>query len=239
MAEQVLSVEKRDSFGKNAARRTRRAGRVPGILYGDGKEPVSLAVDCKSVETILGSATGANTILDLELTGTKQRRPVMIHELQRHPVEQSLVHVDFVRINMERRVHVKVHVRLHGLPTGVKNDGGILEFLHREVSLECLPGDIPNEFPFDVTALGVGDAIRISDLTLDPAKYRVLEDAETVIAIVALPAAEKEAATAVEGTAGTEPEVVKKGKEKEGEGGAKAGDGKAAPKAAGKPEGKK
>ena len=170
MAEQVLNVEKRDERGKNAARRVRRAGRVPGVLYGDGKEPLTLAVDAKSVETILGSSTGANTILDLELVGTKQRRPVMIHETQRHPVQQSLVHVDFVRINMDKKIHVKVHVRLHGVPAGVKNDGGILEFLHREVSLECLPGDIPREFPFDVSGLGIGGSIRIADLTLDPTK---------------------------------------------------------------------
>lgn len=229
MADMVLSVDKRELKGKGHNGRARRSGKVPGILYGDEREPVMLVADAKSLEQILSSPTGMNSILDLELSGTQQRRPVMIHDYQRHPVRQSLLHVDFVRINMSRKVHVRVHVRLDGLPTGVKNEGGILEFLHREVSLECLPGDIPSVLPIDVTELHVGQSIRVSDLKLDAAKYKVADDPETVIAVVALPAAEQEAASAAageEGAAGTEPEVIKKGKEKDGEAAAEGKEGK-------------
>ena len=220
MANTTLLVEKREAVGKNAATRIRHSGKIPGILYGDGKEPVALTVDPEAVEEILALETGVNTIFELELQGTQQRRPAMVHEVQRHPIKPGLQHVDFLRINMQRKIHVRVHIKLAGLPNGVKNQGGILEFPSREVNLECLPGDIPRDLPIDVSHLNIGQSVRMSDLKLDQARYRVLDDPDTVIAVVAIPAAEKEATVApAEAEVAAEPEVIKKGKEKaEGEG---------------------
>lgn len=238
MAEQTMKVERRELFGKNNAGRLRRGGKVPGILYGDGKEPVALTIDPEAVDEILASTKGENTIFDLELAGTGQKRPAMIHDYQRHPVRQAIIHVDFVRVNMERKISVRVPVVLEGLPEGVKNSGGILEFLHRDIHLECLPGNIPPNIKIDVTPLGIGQSVRVGDLKLDPALFRVLDDADTAVAVVALPAAEKEVAPVGDEPVATEPEVVKKGKEKAEEAGDKKPAADAKP-AGGKPEAKK
>ena len=232
MAEQTLTVERRELFGKNNAGRIRRGGKIPGILYGDGKDPVPLVADPKMVDAILASPTGENTILDLELAGSGQKRPAMIHDYQRHPIKQALTHVDFVRVNMEKKVHIRVHLKVTGLADGVKNQGGILEFVHREVHLECLPADIPREVTIDVTHLLIGQSVRVGDLKLDPARFRILDDADTAIAVVAIPAAEKEetVAATTEAATAAEPEVIKKGKKDDeaAAGDKKPGDAKAA-----------
>ena len=188
----TLKVEKREDRGKGPAGRLRRSGKIPGVLYGDGKESVALTIDPSGLAEILRSPTGQNTIFDLELGDSGQRRPVMIHEVQRNPVGYDLTHADFIRINMDRKVHVKVAVHLEGLPSGVKNQGGMLEFLHRDVSLECLPSHIPTHYELDVSELNVGQSLKVADLPIDPDQVRVLDDAATVIALVALPAAERE-----------------------------------------------
>lgn len=192
--EHVLKVEKRSATGKATASRLRRQGRMPGVLYGDNKDPVALTVDPAAVDRILELKTGVNTIFDLELEGSGQRRPAMIHDVQRHPIGHGLIHADFIRVNPDRKVHVRVPVVLHGTPEGVKNQGGIIEFLARDVGLECLPADIPEEIDVDVSSLEVGNSVRVRELPIDADKLRVMDDAETVIVLVAVPAAAKEAA---------------------------------------------
>lgn len=198
MAEMSLVVEKREQRGKGPAGRLRRTGRIPGILYGDGKDAIALALDPKGIDVILKTQTGVNSIFDLEMSGTSQRRPVMIHGLQRNPVTHKITHADFVRVNLDKKIEVRVHVELTGLADGVKNGGGILEFPHRQIQIECLPGDIPAKFVVDVTALKLHEAIRVEQLAVDRTKIRVLDDPTTVIALVSLPAAEEAAVKAEE-----------------------------------------
>jgi len=204
MAQLTLEVFERTERGKNAMRRIRAAGRIPGVLYGDGKEPVVLEVDPESLDEIISSHSGLNTIFDLALAGAGKRRPAMIHDLQRHPLRQSVMHADFIRINKERKLHVRVHIELDGLPEGVKTHGGILEFPHRDVGIECLPDDIPDVLRVDVSELMVGQSIRVRELPFDATKVRLLDDPDTVVALVALPAAEKETAETTEDEEPTE-----------------------------------
>lgn len=207
----ILKVNKRTETGKGPAGRIRAEGRIPGVLYGDGKDPVSLVVEPKQLEKILRSESGRNTIFDLEMEGTGQRRPVMIHGVQRKPVGQALMHADFMRINMSKKVEVEVPIVLDGIPDGVKTHGGILDFLHRKLAVECLPNDIPTAVHHDITGLGVGGTVKVADLTVDAARIRVMDDKDTVIALVALPAAEQAAATE-ETAAATEAAPDKKDK---------------------------
>jgi large subunit ribosomal protein L25 len=211
----------RDTRGKNAARRTRLTGLVPATLYGGKKEPVSISVNAKQVAKILRSETGHNTIFTVTLAGSKEEK-AMVKDWQVNPINGKLLHVDLLRIAMDVRMRVKVPVHTFGEPQGVKLQGGVFEMVTREVELECLPGDIPEEFKVDVSGLMIGKQLRASDLPIDPAKIKLLTDPQRVLAhVVTLKKEEEpapEAAVAAE-TAPAEPEVIKKGKkEEEGEG---------------------
>src|SRR5919201_1629570 len=145
--EAVLEATIRDSFGKNEARRTRREGRVPAVLYGAsgdgaGKEAKPIAVDPKALLRILHSESGANTLISLKVTGEADTR-VLVKEYQLDPISHQLLHADFYRIRMDRMLQVTIPVAIKGEPKGVKQQGGILEFVRREIEIECLPGDIP------------------------------------------------------------------------------------------------
>ena len=228
----VVEALERSELGKNAARRLRKGGGVPGVVYGLDRPPFTVGVGARKIEEVLGLETGRNTIFTLTLTGQDRSRAVMIKALQRDPVTERLVHVDFVRVDLARAVRVNVPVRLIGVAEGVKTDGGLLEFMHREVEVECLPSDIPEHLDLDVTALRLNQHLSVKDL---PVKERVtvLDDPEAVVCVVAVP--KEEAAPVVEEVAETaaEPEVIKKGKETAGdEADAKKGEAK-------KPEAKK
>jgi large subunit ribosomal protein L25 len=219
----------RDTRGKNAARRTRMTGMVPATLYGARKEAVALTVNAKQIARILRSETGHNTIFTVNVAGGGEEK-AMLKDWQVDPLKGSLLHVDLLRIAMDVRMRVRVPVHTFGEPQGVKMQGGIFEMVTREVEVECLPGDIPEEFKVDVSELLIGKQLRAADLPLDPAKVRLLTDPQRVLAhVVTLKKEEEptaEAAVAAE-TAPAEPEVIKKGKkEEEGEGEAEA----AAPK---------
>ncbi|HXQ25094.1 MAG TPA: 50S ribosomal protein L25 [Candidatus Acidoferrales bacterium] len=210
----------REERGKNAARRTRLTGMVPAVLYGDRKDSIALTVNAKQVARILRSETGHNTIFNVRVAGGAEER-AMFKDWQVDPVSGSLLHVDLLRIAMDVRMRVRVPVHTFGEPQGVKMQGGIFEMVTREVELECLPSDIPEEFKVDVTDLMIGKQLRASDLPIDPNKMKLLTDPQRVLAHVVMlkkeeePAAE--AAVASE-TAPAEPEVIKKGKkEEEGE----------------------
>jgi len=218
---EAITVEatRREERGKNAARRLRQAGQVPAVLYGGKDESVALAVNAKQVAGILRSEAGHNTIFTVRMPGGEAQ--AMVKDWQVDPVKGSLLHVDLLRVAMDVCMHFKVPVHTFGEPQGVKLQGGIFEMVTREVEVECLPSDIPEEFKVDVTELMIGKQLRASDLPMDPAKMKLVTDPQRVIAhVVALRAEEEKPAevVAAEAAAPAEPEVIKKGKKEEEEG---------------------
>ena len=212
MPEIVVSAEKRTETGKNVNRRLRVAGRIPGVVYGGKGEPMAVAVSPKEIGAVLRSASGENTLFDLDLGGS--RRKVILKEYQVEPIKGRLLHADFYEVALDKLLEVKVHVEITGTPVGVKVQGGILDFVTRELEIECLPTDIPDKIALDVSELELGKHIRVSDLKLSD-KVTILTDPEVVIVHVVAPRAE-EVVAPVEGAEaaapGTEPEVIKKGK---------------------------
>ena len=218
----TLDVVKREGRGKNEARRLRADGRIPAVVYGqrkDGKAPegVPVAVDPKAVMHILHSDTGANTLITLKLDGAESQ--VMMKEYQLDPVTHRLLHADFYQLAMDKALTVTVPVLVRGEPKGVKVQGGMLDFVTRELQVQCLPADIPEHIDVDVSELMLHQAIRLRDLPENP-KWKALNDPETMLVHVVMPKAEESAATAegeavaaaVAPAAPAEPEVIKKGK---------------------------
>jgi large subunit ribosomal protein L25 len=195
-------------FNKNAARRVRVAGKIPAVVYGAGQESVAVEVDPKQILRILHSESGHNTIFDVDIAG-KGLVKAMIVDWQYEPIRDTLLHIDLKRIAMDKAMKASVPVRLIGIASGVKNEGGILDLVLREVEIECLPGDIPSHIDVDVTGLGLHGVLRISDMPHSGSiKYLNAEDA-TVAHVVSI-RAEAEPVAAVPAVA--EPEVAKKGK---------------------------
>jgi large subunit ribosomal protein L25 len=220
---EIFTVEGkvREERGKNAARRTRQTGMVPAILYGGRKDSISLTVNAKQVARILRSETGHNTIFTVQVADGEAEK-AMLKDWQVDPLSGALLHVDLLRVAMDVRMRVQVPVHPFGEPQGVKMQGGIFEMVTREVEVECLPGDIPEEFKVDVSDMLIGKQLRAADLPFDPQKVKLITDPQRVIAHVVVLKKEEEpvveAAVATE-TAPAEPEVIKKGKkEEEGEG---------------------
>ncbi len=231
MQQFTVEATPRETRGKNEARRMRTMGSIPAVLYGGKDQPQSLAVNTKQVAAILRSEAGHNTIFTVKVAGHGEGRAIL-KDWQVDPVRGNLLHVDLLRIAMDVKMRVQVPVHTFGEPQGVKLQGGIFETVTREVEIECLPGDIPDEFRMDVTELLIGKHLRVADLPFDPAKIKLVTDPQRVIAhVVALKKEEEvvpEVAAAVAEAAPTEPEVIKKGKkEEEGE----EGEASPAPKA--------
>jgi large subunit ribosomal protein L25 len=216
-----LEATIRHTFGKNEARRTRREGRVPGVLYGsagDGgsQEAKSIAVEPKALLKILHSESGANTLIALKLEGEGDAR-VLVKDYQLDPITHQLLHADFFRIVMDRALQVTIPLTVKGEPKGVKQQGGVLEFIRREIQIECLPADIPEHVEIDVSDLMLHQGIRVRDIAID-AKWKPLSDPDMMIVHVIAPKAEEVVATADAAAAPTvtaEPEVIKKGKKDE------------------------
>src|SRR6185369_7926835 len=209
----VLEAQARTPGNKNAARRVRVAGKVPAVVYGAGKDAVSVSVDPRQVKSILHSKTGHNTIFDLALDGEKTK--AMIVDWQYEPIKGSLLHIDLKRIAMDKKLVVAVPVVLKGEAAGVKTEGGILEQMLREVELECLPGDIPASIEADVSELVFGKVLRVSDLPQSD-NYTFVTDQNQPVAHVTTVKEEVVAApevVAAEGATPAEPEVIKKGKQ--------------------------
>jgi large subunit ribosomal protein L25 len=212
----------REGRGKGPARRTRQTGMVPAILYGGKKDSISLAVNAKQVAKILRSETGHNTIFTVQVAEGAAEK-AMVKDWQVDPVSGKLLHVDLFRIAMDVRMRVMVPVHTVGEAQGVKMQGGVFETVTREVEIECLPGDIPEEFKVDVSDMLIGKQLRAADLPFDPQKIKLLTDPTRVIAHVVVLKKEEEpvadAAVTAE-AAPAEPEVMKKGKKEaeEGEG---------------------
>ena len=229
MAKITVEATRRETRGKNNARRMRTQGQVPAVVYGGKGAAEVVAVNAKQVTSILRSESGHNTIFTLKMPDGELQ--AMVKDWQVDPLKGRLLHVDLLRIAMDVRMHVKIPVHTFGEPQGVKLQGGIFEMVTREIEIECLPSDIPTEFKVDVSNLMIGDQLRASDVPLDSQKIKLVTDPVRVIAhVVALREEEEKPAEAVaaEGAAPAEPEVIKKGKkEEEGE----EGEGEAAPKA--------
>src|SRR6185369_12286045 len=168
MAIVSLDAAQRADKGKGVARRLRVDGRVPGVYYGRGEDSIALTVGLKDLMSVLESADGSNVIVDLKLSGAAAKdRKALIREIQRDPVAGSILHLDLQHISLTERITVEVPVVLVGTPTGVKDGGGILEHLLREVEVECLPTDIPAKLEIDVSAMQIGDSLHVSDLKLE------------------------------------------------------------------------
>ena len=206
--EAIVATPRTGKFNKNAARRVRVSGQIPAVVYGAGLDPVAVAVDPKAITRILHSDSGHNTIFDLDVTGTGLVK-AMIVDWQHEPIKGKLLHIDLKRIAMDKTMRVSVPIQLVGVPTGVKNQGGILEHVLREVEIECLPGDIPSHLDVDVTGLEINKSIHVSDLP-HSGSIKFLADEDATVALIA--AVKEEAAAETAEPAVAEPEVAKKGK---------------------------
>ena len=228
----VLEAQPREAGTKNDARRVRRDGKVPAVLYGAGKDALPVSLDPRQVSRILHSETGYNTIFDLTLEGG-ERTKAMIVDWQYEPIKGALMHIDLKRIAMDKMLTVNVPIVLKGEAAGVKQQGGILEQILREVEIECLPSDIPASIEADVSELVFGKVLRVSDLP-HSAKLKFLSDPNapvaTVISVKEEVAATPEAVAAEAGAAPAEPEVIKKGKQEVAEEGAEPAAGEKAEK---------
>jgi large subunit ribosomal protein L25 len=213
MAEIVVAAESRTETGKNVNRRLRVRGLIPGVLYGARKEAIAVAVSPKEIGSILKSASGENTLFDLDLGGS--RRKVILKEFQLEPIKHRLLHADFYEVALDKQLQVKVHVEIRGVPVGVKTQGGVLDFVTRELEVECLPTEIPERIAVDVSELEIGKHLRVSDIKVSD-KVKILTEPDIVVVHVVAPRAEEVVAAVaaeaapVEGAA--EPEVIKKGK---------------------------
>lgn len=184
MSEPTIEVQPREERGTSANRRLRAENKIPAVVYGAGKESIPIVVDRPQVLELLKKSAGANTIFLLKMKGTKQSRHTMIREMDVDPLTRKIQHIDFQRILLDEKVKVRVPIELLGTPTGVKNEEGVLDFITREVEVQCLPGDIPNQLEVDITELHVGQHVEVSDLQVSD-KVVVLDDPGRVVAAVA------------------------------------------------------
>src|ERR1700729_1559930 len=211
MAEQevVAATPREGKFNKNAARRVRVAGKVPGVVYGAKEPSIAVALDPKQITRILHSDTGHNPIFAREI-GTS-RAKAMIVDWQYEPIKGKLMHIDLKRIAMDKAIRVSVPILLEGIPVGVKMQGGILDQVLREVEIECLPADIPSHIDLDVTGLGLNSSVRVADLPHGKLKF-ITDETATVAHVVAIKEEVAPTVDAVVAAAPAEPEVAKKGK---------------------------
>jgi large subunit ribosomal protein L25 len=214
----TLQVEKREGRGKNEARRLRAKGRIPAVLYGADKgKALEISVDPKTLLRILHSESGVNTLIGIEgLENASSNTRVLVKEYQLDPIDHRLLHADFYQVAMDKAITVTVPIVLTGEPKGVKQQGGIVDFVQREIEVECLPGDIPEHITVDVSELMLHQGIRVRDLVTGGVKWTPVSDVDAmVVHVVALKAEEEPAAAEAAAAAPVtpaEPEVIKKGK---------------------------
>jgi len=232
MQTQNLSAARREGQGKGVARKLRAAAKIPGVVYGKGVAPEAVSLDRKAFEQLMRQG-GHHGLIDLTLDASREPMKALVREVQIHPVSRSIEHVDLQRVSMQERIRIDVPIVLVGKPEGVRLAGGILEHSLRSIEVECLPGEIPETIEVDVTALGVGHSVHVSDLKVGNAT--ILAHPETTVATVSMPAAERaaeeataEAALAAVATAtpveGTAEKPGAKGTEKPAAKDAKGGD---------------
>ena len=210
----TLEAVKRDSRGKNEARRLRAAGRIPAVLYGGAGESIALSVTPKELSRILHSDTGENTIIELHVQGGETTR-VLVKDYLLNPIDHAMLHADFYRVSLDKPITVTVTIVIKGEPKGVKLQGGVLDLPHREVEIESLPLEIPESLEVDVSELMIGEGVHLRDLAAN-AKWKPISDPDTLLVHVVPPRAEEpapgDAAAATPGATAAEPEVIKKGK---------------------------
>jgi large subunit ribosomal protein L25 len=221
MAVVELNVKPRVETGKGAARKARRDGRIPAVLYGDTvKKGVALLLEAADFRHVIQRHAGENVVLDLKVEGEAEARKAIVREVQYHPFRSEALHVDFLQVDLSKPVEVEVTVHVTGVARGVKEQGGVLDVQFHEIPIECKPLDIPSEITVDVSELMIGDAIKVGDLTVP--NVEILAEMDRTIVSVAPPTVAKaEEEEAAEGEEGEEPEVV--GEKKEGEEGESEG----------------
>ena len=216
--EAILEATARDTFGKNEARRTRREGKVPAVLYGgDGGNATPIAVVPKALLKILHSEAGQNTLISMKLAGGGDTR-VLVKDFQLDPITHELLHADFYRVAMDKLLQVTIPIQVVGEPKGVKQQGGVLEHIRREIEIECLPADIPENITVDVSELMLHQGVRVRDIATSP-KWKPVSEGDLMLVHVIMPKAEEVATPTETAAAATatpaEPEVIKKGKKEE------------------------
>jgi large subunit ribosomal protein L25 len=216
--EATLEAVERTARGKNESRRLRVTGKIPAVVYGVKEAGVPIAVDPKGLTKILQTELGANTLIALKLPGGGNAR-VLVKEYQYDPVTHKLLHADFYKVAMDKVIRVTVTVVPKGEPKGVKQQGGVLDIVHRQLELECLPSDIPEHIEIDVTEMMVGQSVRVRDVATN-AKWKAVSDPEMMLMHVIIPKVEEvpatpEAVAAAAAAGPAEPEVIKKGKKDE------------------------
>jgi len=220
MSEMTIEVQPRQETGTNSNRRLRLRGQIPAVVYGGpGRDSTPIHVDRKRLVELLKRSGGDNAVFLLKLSSTGQERHAMIRDMQLDPITREIIHLDFLRVVMTEKVRVQVPVELIGIAYGVKTEGGVLDFSHREVYVECLPGDIPKTIALEVGELHLGHHLTAGDLRLPP-KVTLLDEPERVLVSVMHSKTEVAPAAAAEAEAepveaGAEPEVIKKGKTEE------------------------
>ncbi len=216
MATATLTATQRSATGKGAARRLRSAQQIPAILYGHGREPQPLTVDTRELERLLGQISPGTTVVELALDGGSAR--TLIREIQRHPFKPQILHVDFQELVAGESITVDVPVVLVGTPDGVRNSGGVLDQVMRQVTVTVDPANIPNHIDVDVTPLGLNGSVHVRDLAV-PAGVTIDDDPDSTICVVTPPRVVEEAAPAPEvEVEGGEPQLIRKPKEEGEEG---------------------
>ena len=228
MREIPISIERRHNVGKGFARRTRMAGRIPGVVYGPEIDPISVEVEEHAFRTSMKTAS-SSSILNLNLDGKETK--AVVRDIQRDPITNRVIHVDFHAISMNRPINVSIPIHFTGSPIGVKVDGGIMQTTMRELEISCLPANIPDQIEIDVSELGIGDSIHVGALELE--NVNILVELQRTIVVISAPtiikaettaedeeALEGEEGEAVEGAEGApaEGEAEKKDEAKPDEG---------------------
>jgi len=222
MSEITIEVNQREETGKNANRRLRASGFIPAVVYGGGRDSVAIKVEKQVIHELLRQEGGEHAVFLLKLAGTDKSRHTMVRDIEIHPISRQIIHIDFQRVLMTEKVKVMVSIELLGTPDGVKNEGGVLDFISREVEIESLPGDLPPKLTLDVSHLNIGDHLEAKDLEI-PEKVELMEEAGRVLVSVAhsrvsdvVEEAEagEEEELLLEAEA-EEPEVIGRGKEAE------------------------
>ena len=213
MATATLNATTRSDVGKGSARKLRASLRIPGVVYGHHREATPLAIDARELEKLLGSISPGTTVVELNLGGRVSK--TLIREIQRHPFRRQVLHIDFQELVAGEKITVDVPIVLTGTAAGVK-DGGTVEEVTRQVSVEVDPANIPSHFEIDISALGINDSVHVSDIKV-PEGVKILDDLEATVAVVAPPRIEEEPPAPVEGAAeaAPEPELIRKPKDEE------------------------
>ncbi|MFZ5980805.1 MAG: 50S ribosomal protein L25/general stress protein Ctc [Candidatus Zixiibacteriota bacterium] len=224
MKEISLTADLRTETGKGSARRIRRDGKIPGIIYGPETNPLNIVVDEKVFRNAMKMST-SSSIFNLDVAGEKNK--VVVRDLQRDPVTSRVIHIDFHAISMNRPIHISIPIKFIGTPRGVKTDGGIMTVPLRELEISCLPVNIPEDVKVDVSDLGIGDAIHVSDLQIENAE--ILSEKRRTVVVISSPTIIKSETTVTEGVEGEAGEAAE-GEAAEGAAEAKEAEGEGTPK---------